>query len=166
MAYIYRHWRLDQTGRFQDAGRIAPRFVTSSDVHDLKVRLDPVVKGLDTVVAACPDMPDVLVKSWQAFSLSWRNFFSQEEGFWSAGAEMDQAEAYQADIQNWQAKIAAAPCQGGKPSAYMPPSPSTEGETDKSIGDIASTVKVIAVIGGLVALAYYADKAGLLRGIR
>jgi hypothetical protein len=163
MAFIYRHWRLDQTG---DAGRIAPRFVTDSDVRDLKLRLNPTVEALDLMVSECPDMPDVLKRGWEQFSISWKAFLQQSESFWSAGAEMDQAEAFQADIQTWSAKLSAAPCKAGKPSEYAPPAPSTEGATDASVGDITGTIKLVTIVGGLVALAYYADKAGFFRGAR
>lgn len=165
MAFIYRHWRLDQTGRF-DAGRIAPRFVTSSDVRDLKLRLNPTVEALDLMVSECPDMPDVLKRGWEQFSISWKTFLQQDESYWSAGAEMDQAEAFQADIQTWSAKLSAAPCKAGKPSEYAPPAPSTEGASEQSIGDVTSTIKVVTIVGGLAVLLYYADKAGLFRGRR
>jgi hypothetical protein len=162
MAYVYSHWRLNQAG----AGRIAPRFVTSSDVRAAKLRLNPTVEALDFMVAGCPDMPDVLKRGWEQFSISWKAFLQQTEGFWSAGAEMDQAEAFESDIQAWSAKLSAAPCKSGKPSEYTPPAPSTEGKTDESIGDITGTIKMVTVVGGLVALAYYADRAGLLGGRR
>jgi hypothetical protein len=161
------NWAWPQTweegGRWQldEAGRIAPRFVTSSDVRDEKIRLNPTVEALDFMVANCPDMPDVLKRGWEQFSISWKAFMQQAEGFWSAGAEMDQAEAFAADIQAWNAKLSAAPCKSGKPSEYTPPAPSADAPTDQSIGDITGTVKLVTVIGGLVALAYYADKAGI-----
>jgi hypothetical protein len=144
-----------------DAGRIAPRFVTSSDVRDLKNRLNPTVEALNALVAGCPDMPEVLVTGWHAFALSWKNFFDKEEGFWTAGAEMDQAEAYQADLQQWQDKLSKAPCKGSAPSPYAPPPPSTEGETDKGVSDITEAVKYGAVAAVVIVGAYYADKAGL-----
>jgi hypothetical protein len=144
-----------------DAGRILPRFVTSSDVHDLKLRLDPYVIALDKVVAECPDMPAPIADGWRAFSRSWRDFFMKEEGFWTAGAEMDQAEAYQADLQMWTDKISRSTCKAGKPSAALPPAPSTEGETDKGVSDLTTAVEVVAGVVVVVAVGYYADKAGL-----
>jgi hypothetical protein len=149
------------------AGRLAPRFVTDSDVRDLKLRLNPTVDALDKLVSECPDMPDVLVTGWDAFSTSWKAFLQQDESFWSAGAEMDQAEAFQDDIQQWQAKLSKAPCKGSAPAAFAPPAPTTEGKTDESVSDIAGAVKVGAVAVVLVVGAYYADKAGLFgRGRR
>lgn len=152
-----------------DAGRILPRFVTSSDVHDLKMRLNPYVVALDDVVAGCPAMPAAVSDGWNSFSQSWKTFFQQGEGFWSAGAEMDQAEAYQADLQTWQAKIAGATCKidpqtqkpVGVPKDILPPPPSTEGQTDQGVSDLAATAKTIAWVAVILAGLYYADKAGV-----
>lgn len=152
-----------------DAGRVLPRFVTNSDVHDLKMRLNPYVVALDTVVAGCPDMPAAVRDGWESFSQSWKTFFQQGEGFWTAGAEMDQAEAYQADLQTWQAKIASTTCKidpvtkkpTGVPKDILPPPPSTEGETDKGVSDLSATAKTIAWVAVILAGLYYADKAGV-----
>lgn len=152
-----------------DAGRILPRFVTSSDVHDLKMRLNPYVIALDGIVAGCPDMPAPVRDGWEAFSQSWKTFFQQGEGFWTAGAEMDQAEAYQADLQTWQAKISTTTCKIDPvtkkattvPKDVLPPPPSTEGETDKGVSDIAATAKTVAWVAVILAALYYADKAGV-----
>jgi len=152
-----------------DAGRILPRFVTSSDVHDLKMRLNPYVIALDGIVAGCPDMPAPVRDGWEAFSQSWKTFFQQGEGFWTAGAEMDQAEAYQADLQTWQAKISTTTCKIDPitkkpttvPKDILPPPPSTEGGTDPGVSDIAATAKTVAWVAVILAALYYADKAGV-----
>jgi hypothetical protein len=152
-----------------DAGRVLPRFVTSSDVHDLKMRLNPYVISLDGIVAGCPDMPAPVRDGWEAFSQSWKTFFQQGEGFWTAGAEMDQAEAYQADLQTWQAKIATTTCKIDPvtkkpttvPKDILPPPPSTEGATDPGVSDIAATAKTVAWVAVILAALYYADKAGV-----
>lgn len=154
---------------FSDAGRILPRFVTSSDVRDLKMRLNPYVIALDGVVAGCPDMPASVRDGWEAFSRSWKEFLQHGEGFWTAGAEMDEAEAYQADLQTWQQKIASTTCKidpvTKKPAPpdtkALPPAPSTGGETDKAVGEWFGTVKTIAVVAAIIAALYYADKAGV-----
>lgn len=152
-----------------DAGRILPRFVTSSDVHDLKMRLNPYVIALDGIVQGCPDMPAPVRDGWEAFSQSWKTFFQQGEGFWTAGAEMDQAEAYQADLQTWQAKISSTTCKIDPVTKkalpvskdILPPPPSTEGATDTGVSDIASTAKTVAWVAVILAALYYADKAGV-----
>jgi hypothetical protein len=134
-------------------GRLAPRFVTSSDVRDLKIRLNPSVEALDKLVADCPEMPAVLVAGWNAFSVSWKVFLQTPEGFWTAGAEMDQAEAYQADIQSWNEKLTKAPCKGGAPSPYAPPPPSTEGKTPPEVAAWIDAAKVAAVSAAVIGVA-------------
>jgi hypothetical protein len=165
-AYDMRRATHDAAG---DAGRILPRFVTSSDVHDLKMRLNPYVIALDDIVIGCPDMPAPVRDGWNAFSMSWKTFFQQGEGFWTAGAEMDQAEAYQADLQTWQSKISTTTCKIDPvtkkpmtvPKDVLPPPPSTEGETDKGVSDLAATAKTVAWVAVILAALYYADKAGV-----
>jgi hypothetical protein len=149
--------------RAPNAGSIFGRFVTSSDVHETKLRLNATVEALDKLVATCPDMPPVLVAGWNAFSTSWKTFLQTKEGFWSAGAEMDQAEAYAAEITQWQDKLSKAPCKGSAPSPYAPPPPADlGGGAEKDTKDLAkgaiSGVTTIATIGLVGYLLYLVDK--------
>lgn len=85
----------------------AAGFVTAADVHAAKLKLDPYVTQLDAIVRDCADLRASTRDTWAKFAAAWRDFFARSEGFFTAGSEMDQVQAYEADVLAWQRQISA-----------------------------------------------------------
>jgi hypothetical protein len=131
-----------------ETGKPLLRFVTPADVRDLKNRLDPYVRALDSSVATCKGMPQGVADGWTAFSKAWRSFFEEDESWWHAAAQMDQGEAYESDIQRWQQMIAGYKCTPDAP----PPTTTADGSTGGA-ERWAGTIKTVAIAGAVVAVA-------------
>jgi len=133
-----------------EVGRILPKFVTPSDVRDLKGRLDPFVRALDQSVADCRGLPDGVRNGSLAFSKAWRAYFDGEESWLHTAAQMDQGEAYEKDITRWQDMIATYKCAPDAP----PPAPSDGGSDMDDPGSRRwkGTIKTVAVAGAIVAV--------------
>lgn len=134
-----------------EVGRILPRFVTPSDVHDLKVRIDPYVLAMDGVVASCPDTAPVAA-GWTAFSAAWRAYFNTEESWWHCAAQMDQGEAYEQDVSRWRDMLSRYKCA----SAKLPPAPTPLDapiDWSSSGSGVGSTIKIVAVAAAVFAVA-------------
>jgi hypothetical protein len=130
-----------------EVGRILPKFVTPSDVRDLKNRVDPFVRALDQGVTDCKGLPDGVRAGWQAFSKAWRSYFDEEDSWWHTAAQMDQGEAYEQDLAKWQTMIAGYKCATDAP----PVTPDDEGGgADASRWQ--GTIKTVAIAGALVAV--------------
>lgn len=126
-------------------GAILPTYVNESDVHALKVRLNPYVQSLAADVARCSGIPDNVRQSFQLWASSWAQYFNEEEGFFTSAAEMDQGETYEKDLQAWQQRIASGG-YGCNPSA---PTPGLTGAADDSTH---TTIRVVAAAAIIIAL--------------
>jgi hypothetical protein len=131
-----------------ETGKPLLRFVTPSDVRDLKNRLDPYVRALDESVAACASLPQGVRDGWAAFSKAWRSYFDEEDSWWHTAAQMDQGEAYEGDVQRWQQMLAGYKCAPDAP----PPTPTADDSTGGS-DRWAGTIKTVAIAGAVVAVA-------------
>jgi hypothetical protein len=133
-----------------EVGRILPKFVTPSDVRDLKGRLDPFVRALDQSVADCKGLPDGVRNGWLAFSKAWRGYFDGEESWLHTAAQMDQGEAYEKDITRWQDMVATYKCAPDAPR----PAPSDGGADldDPGSQRWQGTVKTVAIAGAIIAV--------------
>jgi hypothetical protein len=128
-------------------GRILPKFVTPSDVRDLKNRAEPFVRALDVAVADCKSLPDSVRASWQTFSSSWRTYFNEEDSWWHTAAQMDQGEAYEQDIARWQDMIAGFKCSPDAPR-ITPTDVDAGGDSSRWQG----TIKTVAIAGAVIAV--------------
>ena len=137
-----------------EVGRILPRFVTPTDVRDLKKRVNAFVIAEDRVVDACEAVPAGPRGSWKTFLASWQNYFAAEDSWLRAGAQMDEGEAYQDDLAKWQAMLATYKCAGATPpiTSIDPPiggdSPSADAPSAWP-----GAVKTAAIAGIALALA-------------
>jgi hypothetical protein len=125
------------------------RFVTPSDVRDLKNRVDPYVRALDVSVAACKALPQAVADGWAAFSKAWRSYFDEEDSWWHTAAQMDQGEAYESDVQRWQQMIAGYKCAPDAPPITPEDGQGRGGDPDRWSG----TIKTVAIAGAVIAVA-------------
>lgn len=119
------------------------RFVTPSDVRELKRRLDPTVRGLDATVDSCGKLDEGTRGAWKNFSSSWRKYFDEEDSWLHTAAQMDAGEAYEQDIHGWQVLIASRSCSLTSP-VIQPPGAAT--------AETLSTVKTVAIAGAVIAV--------------
>ena len=130
-----------------EVGRILPKFVTPADVRDLKVRVDAFVRATDKAVTDCPKLPEGQRSGWNAFSKAWRSYFDEDDSWWHSAAQMDQGEAYEADLARWQDLIAHSQCAETPPSV----SPSSGGAPNEDRWQ--ATVRTVAIAGAVIAVA-------------
>ena len=130
-----------------ETGKPFIRFVTPSDVRDLKNRLDPFVRSLDQSATDCKALPQGVADGWSAFSKAWRTYFDEDDSWWHTAAQMDQGEAYESDVQRWQAMIAGYKCAVDAPL----PTPTADGGGDSDRW--SGTVKTVAIAGAVIAVA-------------
>jgi hypothetical protein len=92
-------------------GSLLGTFVTSSDVRAQKERLNPQVHALDAAIrapGACPNLKPVTLDLWGSFVTAWDSFYAADDGFLTAGAEMDFALAQETELNGWRTGFAAA----------------------------------------------------------
>ncbi len=122
--------------------RILPRFVTPSDVADLKTRLDPSVRALDDAVERCKEaIGEPTRKAWRDFSAAWRNYFETENSWLHCAAQYDNGEAYEKQIADWQRLIATTSCRVAGP---VLPSPTA------AVDSFQDTVRTVAIAGAVI----------------
>lgn len=136
-----------------NVGRVLPRFVTPSDVRDLKNRVNAFVLAEDAAVDACAAIPAGPRAGWKAFVASWKSYFSEEDAWLSAGAQMDEGEAYEEDLGKWQAMIAGNKCTPNAPPSTSLDPPLFGGDDKTKGGDWQSTAKTVAIAGAVIAVA-------------
>jgi hypothetical protein len=125
---------------------VLPKFVTPSDVRDLKNRVDTFVRALDQSVAACATMTDAQRAGWSAFSQQWRAYFAEDDSWWHTAAQMDQGESYERDVAHWQDWFSQFHCAPSAPRI----TPSSDAiEPTRWQG----TIKTVAIAGAVVAVA-------------
>jgi hypothetical protein len=132
-----------------EVGRILPKFVTPSDVRDLKIRVDGFVRALDESVAACGALPAGVADGWKAFSAAWRTYFDEEDSWWHTAAQMDQGEAYEQDVAHWQQMIAGYKCTTDAPAITPQDPPVFSGDGG---GQWSGTIKWVAIAAVAVAV--------------
>jgi hypothetical protein len=147
-AYLAKSARSMETGADPCGSKPFVRFVTPSDVRDLKNRVDPFVVATDASVAACTGLPAGVAAGWSAFSKKWRDFFNEDESWFHTAAQMDQAEAYECDLLHWQQTIQANKCATDAPLITPEDAVGGAGGTQW-----AGTIKVVAIAGAVVAVA-------------
>ena len=130
------------------AGGVLPRFVTPTDVRDLKNRIDPFVRALDQSVLDCKPLPDAVRNGWQAFSKAWRGFFDEDDSWLHTAAQMDQGEAYQTDLARWQDMINTYRCAPGAPAI----TPLGGDNATAGVRQWQGTIKTVAVAGAVIAV--------------
>lgn len=137
-----------------EVGRILPRFVTPTDVRDLKIRLNAFVQSEDGAVDACDAIPAGPRAGWKAFVASWQSYFVEEDSWLRAGAQMDEGEAYQEDLAKWQSMLSTYKCAGAAPAVTSldPPLGGDDG-AGGSKSQWPGAVKTAAIAGIALALA-------------
>jgi hypothetical protein len=118
-------------------------------VRALKLVLDPSVRAYDKIAGACTELTTATRLAWDAYALSWRAFFDSSEGFWTAGAEYDQALAFQTTLNGW-GSIFSARC--GLAAPVITPSTNNDTTNKQGITDTLAAIKPW-LIGGAVAVA-------------
>lgn len=93
------------------ARQILPVVVTSGNVDDTKSRLRAALLGTDQSVQACSAMSDPQRAAWGQFYSSVLAFTRSSSSFWTAAADMNQAQAYEDELVAWQPKVQAAGCE-------------------------------------------------------
>ncbi len=136
-----------------DVGRVLPRFVTPSDVRDLKNRVNAFVHAEDAAVDACAAIPAGPRAGWKAFVASWQSYFAEDDAWLSAGAEMDEGEAYEEDLGKWQSMIATYKCTPNAPPSTSLDPPLFGDDGKSKGGDWQSTAKTVAIAGAVIAVA-------------
>ncbi|MEO8800820.1 MAG: hypothetical protein ABI551_23215 [Polyangiaceae bacterium] len=140
--------------RDMEVGRILPRFVTPTDVRDLKNRLDAFVRAEDAAVNACPSIPAGPRAGWKAFAASWRDYFGEDDSWLRAGAQMDEGQAYEEDLGHWQDTLATYACANAAAPRVSPLDPPSGGHgDDRDPSSWQGTVKTVAVAGMVIAVA-------------
>ena len=69
---------------------ILPKFVTPSDVRDLKNRIDPSVRALEATVATCARLDAPTRNAWTDFAKAWRSYVDEDDS-WFHTAEIGRA---------------------------------------------------------------------------
>jgi hypothetical protein len=123
-----------------------PRFVTPSDVRDLKNRLDPFVRALDATALKCPSLDPAVQSAWSDFARSWRGYFDEEDSWLHSAAQYDTGESYERSVAEWQRIIGAA-CPVPGPKVEPPPAPSVVS------AELQGTIRTVAIAGGIIAAA-------------
>lgn len=118
-------------------------FVTSSTVRAAKDKLDPYVRSLDRDVVSCTTMADQDKFAWSLWLRAWDVFYRAKEGFWTAGAEMDQVDNYERQFKQWE-ELVRARC--GRTTA-----PDYLGHTDQATPPLATPGFWLAVGGATLA---------------
>ncbi|MEO8875138.1 MAG: hypothetical protein ABI461_06080 [Polyangiaceae bacterium] len=135
-----------------EVGRILPRFVTPTDVRDLKTRVDAFVHAEDASVDACPSIPAGPRMGWKAFAASWQSYFAEDDSWLRAGAQMDEGEAYEEDFARWQALVGTYKCVPATPR-ITPLDPPLGGGPNTAPGEWQGTIKMVAAAGIAIAIA-------------
>ena len=123
-----------------------PKFVLPSDVRDLKIRLDPVVRSLDASAAQCATLDPATRTSWADFSRAWRAYFDEEDSWLHTAAQMDAGESYERQIADWQ-RLLATPCTLHVPQ--ITPSTTPPATSQDTIQD---TIRTVAIAGAVIAV--------------
>jgi hypothetical protein len=123
---------------------ILPKFVTPSDVRDLKNRLDPFVRALDATVAKCPSLDPGVGSAFSDFSKAWRTYFEEDDSWLHSAAQYDTGESYEKSIAEWQQTIGAS-CPLPGPKVEPPTAPVAVS------GELQHTVRTVAIAGVVIA---------------
>jgi hypothetical protein len=75
--------------------------VLPSTVRQKKDIVEAEIQSITASVHGSKPAADILV-AWNQFVNSWELFNHRPEGFWTAGSEMDQAEAWEKKAATWQ----------------------------------------------------------------
>jgi Transglutaminase-like superfamily len=118
-------------------------FVTPSDVQARKDQVNAEVEATDVDVVNCKTLDSGTLSAWNLFLVAWREFYADEPGFFSAGAQGRQVADYVDQLAEWQTRLKAAGCT--LTSAPLPAQPQD---------DVAGTVKVVAIALAVGAAAF------------
>jgi hypothetical protein len=136
-----------------NVGRVLPRFVTPSDVRDLKNRVNAFVLAEDAAVDACASIPAGPRAGWKTFVASWQSYFTEDDSWLNAAAQMDEGEAYESDIEKWQAMIAGYKCTPNAPPSTPIDPPVFGGDNSPNANGWQSTARTVAIAGAVIAVA-------------
>lgn len=90
------------------AGGWLPKFVTQSSVQDRRDLIGTRVAVLDAEIQKCgASLPASTRVAWDAWRNGWAVVAKSENGFWTAGANYDALDSWDAESVEWQAKIIA-----------------------------------------------------------
>lgn len=121
-----------------------PKFVTPTDVRDLKNRLDPSVRALEATVATCSSLDAATRSAWTDFAKAWRSYVDEDDSWFHTAAQYDTGEAYERTIADWQ-RIVSASCTLPGPKIQPPPSPSVVSS------EAQGTIRTVAIAGAVIA---------------
>lgn len=115
-------------------------FVTPSDVQARKDQVNAEVEATDVDVVNCKTLDGGTISAWNLFLVAWREFYADEPGFFSAGAQGRQVADYVDQLAQWQTRLKAAGCS--LTAAPLPAQPQD---------DVAGTIKTVAIAAAVVA---------------
>jgi len=135
--------------RVQSMGSPFLRFVTASDAETYKTQLDATMQSMAADALDCATTPgskmtSATFASFAAFRQAWATFKNDPAHWYNAAAQYDKAEDFARQIADWQGMLAKF-CTLSAPSIEAPPEYGAE---------VLSTVKVVAVVAGVVAGAF------------
>ena len=128
----------DASGSFMGTTLVLP-----STVRQKKDVVEAEIQSIAASVRASKPAADVLV-AWNQFVSTWEVFNHRPEGFWTAGSEMDQAEAWEKKAATWQKLLANRGVRMIGP----------EIETADKPLDLSTIFKWSAAVAGVFAIGY------------
>lgn len=131
---------------------ILPKFVTPSDVRDLKNRVDPSVRALEATVATCARLDAPTRNAWTDFAKAWRSYVDEDDSWFHTAAQYDTGESYERTVADWQ-RIVSASCTLPGPRIEPPPSPSVVSS------EAQGTIRTVAIAGVVIAAIFVVREA-------
>lgn len=131
---------------------LLPTWIYPSTVVTAQNRLLAAVRGTDQSVQACASLDTATRASWGDFFVQVATFAQQDPGAFGLGSRMDQVQAYELALCQWQERIQAAGCTLTVPK-YNPQNPPSD-----SLAQLAKIVQYASVGAGVVAGAWLVGK--------
>jgi hypothetical protein len=146
----------EPAGGFDEAGA----WIWPQTVRDSKTRIDAAMTATRADIAACAALAATDKSAFETFFTSWRDFYCGDQlgtcsepyvSVWGLGSQQDQCDSFQAQLTEWQKKLATTNCLSG-PALPTPPT-----------GPDLSAVKWLAIALAIGAGLYVVNQTGLPR---
>jgi len=120
-------------------------WVSAGSVQELKDRLNGYVQGLQAVFGSCTSISANTKAAWPPWYTQWQAYYAKVPPWYASAAYQDEAEAWEKDIQGWQAIFSNEGCTGLPTVAAW--------NADTTASSLPSVVKVIAISAVMIAAA-------------
>jgi len=101
--------------QYEITGGTFGTFVTPDSNRKRKIALAPQFDSTNNSALTCKGLPDDQLQAWKTFYASWVSFFNADDGFWTAGAEADELDTFELQLQQWQKQLQTT-CQLAGPN--------------------------------------------------